>query len=427
MKHLFGWWLLAALAVALAMLVGDNPGVVTLFWHPYRVDLSFNLVLFGLAALFLLGYLAWRGVALLRQLPLQAQRWRMHQLERSVHVSVADALAFQLAGRFVRARDAARRALNQLRQLPVDTFPHRDQLATLAHWLAAESAHALGDVSQRDHHLRQATSNRAAGAESAREGALLRAAGWAVEARDPDAAHRWLTELPQGAARRIQALRLRLKLARLQHNHPAALEMVRLLTKHRAFSPALSKSLWRALVLDGLRATHDSDQLLRFWQQLGGREQWSADLAMAMLDHWMALDDGPAAADFQHHPLPVRQLLHQTLQALWQEQSQLAPEQRLRLCGLLERAWIQLPASWLAEVESAQRAQPADAALQYLAGQACMQHQLWGKAQSLLAQAIQGLQDQVLRRRAWCSLARLAEQRGDVTEAQHAWKQAALA
>lgn len=427
MKHLFGWWLLAALAVALAMLVGDNPGVVTLFWHPYRIDLSFNLVLFGLVAMFVLGYLAWRGVALLRQLPVQAHRWRLQQLERAVHASVADALAYQLAGRFVRARDAANRALDQLRQLPSDTLAHCDQLTTLAHWLAAESAHSLGDTARREHHLQQAVGNRAAGAESAREGALLRAAGWAVEARDADAAQRWLGELPQGAGRRIQALRLRLKLARLQRDHSSALEMVRLLTKHRAFTPALSQSLWRALVLDGLRNTHDSDQLLRFWQRLDDREQGAADLALSMLAHWMGLSDGPAEAVFQQQPQPVRQLLQATLQRLWQGQAKLSADQRLRLWGLLETVWPQLPANWLADVENAQRAQPADAGLQYLAGQACMHHQLWGKAQALLAQATHGLQDPTLRRRAWCSLARLAEQRGDAAAAQAAWKQAALA
>lgn len=426
MRRLFGWWLLAALAVALAMLVGDNPGVVTLFWHPYRIDLSFNLVLFGLVAVFVLGYLAWRGVAVLRQLPVQAHRWRLQQLERAVHASVADALAYQLSGRFVRARDAASRALDQLQQLPTDTLAHRDQLTTLTHWLAAESAHALGDVARREHHLQQAVGNRAGGAESAREGALLRAAGWAVEARDADAAQRWLGELPQGAARRIQALRLRLKLARLQHDHPAALEMVRLLTKHRAFTPALSQSLGRALVLDGLRATHDSDQLRRFWQRLDEGEQASADLSLAMLQHWVGLGDGPTQASFTEQPQPVRQLLQTTLQRLWQGQGRLSAEQRLRLWGLLESVWLQLPAPWLAEVEKAQRAQPADAGLQYLAGQACMQQQLWGKAQSLLAQATQGLQDPALRRRAWCSLAQLAEQRGDAAAAQAAWKRAAL-
>ena len=40
-------WLLGlfALASALALFVGNNEGVVTLFWPPHRIDVSVNLVL----------------------------------------------------------------------------------------------------------------------------------------------------------------------------------------------------------------------------------------------------------------------------------------------------------------------------------------------------------------------------------------------
>ncbi|MCY1383024.1 hypothetical protein D9M69_711080 [compost metagenome] len=55
-----------------------------------------------------------------------------------------------------------------------------------------------------------------------------------------------------------------------------------------------------------------------------------------------------------------------------------------------------------------------------------MQRQLWGKASQLLTQASHGLNDAALMRRTWRSLALLAEERGDETAAQSAWKQAAL-
>ena len=40
-------WLLAlfGIAVAIALFAGNNQGTVTLFWPPWRVDLSLNLVL----------------------------------------------------------------------------------------------------------------------------------------------------------------------------------------------------------------------------------------------------------------------------------------------------------------------------------------------------------------------------------------------
>ena len=70
------FWLLglAALAVPLAILMGDNRGTVTLFWPPWRFDVSFNLVLFVLVGGFVLLYAALRALALLRELPLQARR-----------------------------------------------------------------------------------------------------------------------------------------------------------------------------------------------------------------------------------------------------------------------------------------------------------------------------------------------------------------
>ena len=57
---------------------------------------------------------------------------------------------------------------------------------------------------------------------------------------------------------------------------------------------------------------------------------------------------------------------------------------------------------------------------------ACMRRQLWGKAQQLLIQAVQGLQDARLRRNAWRSLALLAQERGDPEAAAQAWKEAAI-
>ena len=54
-----------------------------------------------------------------------------------------------------------------------------------------------------------------------------------------------------------------------------------------------------------------------------------------------------------------------------------------------------------------------------------LRHQLWGKAQSVLGQAVKGLPDAGLQRRAWAALAELAEQRQDTAAALQAWKQAA--
>jgi HemY protein len=98
---------------------------------------------------------------------------------------------------------------------------------------------------------------------------------------------------------------------------------------------------------------------------------------------------------------------------------------RIKLVRALEAGLDSVDADWLARIEAAQRNDPRDPALQYLAGMACMRRQLWGKAQQLLAQAAQGLQDAHLQRRAWLALAALSEQRDDATQAAIAWRRAA--
>jgi HemY protein len=98
-----------------------------------------------------------------------------------------------------------------------------------------------------------------------------------------------------------------------------------------------------------------------------------------------------------------------------------------RLVQVLEPCLDGLDGTWLARIEAASNAYPREARLQYLAGMACVQRQLWGKAQQLLLRAAPHLQESALRTRAWQRLALMAEHRGDAPAAAEAWKQAAQA
>lgn len=419
------FWLLglAALAVALALLVGRNPATLTLFWPPYRFDVSFNFVVFALIAVFVLLHLALRAIAVLRELPAQAQRWRGQQVERAVVGAVMDALSHQLSGRFVRAQSAAQHALDQLKSSAVAQWPRRDQLQLLAHLLLAESAQALQNKDRRDEHLQAALSPQLLKtAPEAYEGALLRAVRWAVEDRDVDAARSRLADLPQGAARRIQTLRLKLRIARLGGATAEALETARVLAKHRAFSPSVARSVVRGLALDALGQAHDLQQLQAVWLKLDSTERAMPELALAAAQRANGLAaQGGDAAD----RLAAAALVRTWLEPLWQTFGSLDLVQQRQCVQALEPGLPQLDAAWLARVEQAQRQLPNNPFLQYLSGQACMQRQLWGKAAQLLGQASHSLQEPTLLRRTWCALAELALERGDETAAQAAWKKAA--
>ncbi|MDT4842298.1 heme biosynthesis-associated TPR protein [compost metagenome] len=426
MRNVFWLLGLAAVAVALALLVGHNASTVTLFWPPYRFDVSFNFVLFCLIAGFVLLHAALLAIGLVRDLPERAQRWRSQQIERSVVGSVMDALAHQLAGRFVRAQSAAQHALDQLKTVAPGQWPRRDQLQVLAHLLVAESAQSLQNRERRDENLQAALDPALAkGAPDASEGALLRAVRWAVEDRDVEAARSRLAELPQGAGRRIQALRLKLRVARLGGATSEALETARLLAKHKAFSPEASRSIVRGLVLDALREAHDMAQLEVVWNGLDASERAMPELALAAArrGNQLVLQRSDADGD---EARAVAARLRSWLEPLWQDFDALTPVQQRQLVTAFEPGLPQLDSAWLARLEQQQRLSPNNAFLQYLAGQACMQRQLWGKASQLLTQASHGLNDAALMRRTWRSLALLAEERGDETAAQSAWKQAAL-
>lgn len=423
-------WLISlfALAAAAAWLAGHNQGTVTLFLAPYRIDLSLNLVLLMLGLVVLVVVLAQQALSALLSLPKQAKRWRLQQKERAAHAAVLESISQFMAGRFVRARKAAQSALEKealLRDAGLE-LDHAVSLRTLAHIMVAESAHALQDREVRQTHWQDALSAAKEGPSSERqaliEGAQLRAARWSLDDRDAAGSLALLQALPPATARRMVAMRLQLKAARLAGQPAQALDTALLLAKHRAFTPATAKSLVRSLVSEWLSHTHDADGVQRLWFHLSPAQRGMPDLAAEAALRFMDLGGAGAVARLWLQPVWA---------PLQSEQSQWTPDQLARMVQAMEASLADAQApdarQWLARVEAAQQAQPQDARWQYLAGMVCLRHQLWGKAQGLLSQSVKGLQAPALKRRAWSALAELAEQRQDPTAAAQAWKQAALA
>jgi HemY protein len=423
-------WFLAlfGIAVAVALFAGNNQAVVTVFWPPRRVDISFNLMILLLAGLFMVLYVASRALTAVFSLPVEARRWRAQQKERAMYGALMDALAHLMAGRYIRAAKSAENALAQEKSLGVaiDSSGHASghsaglasQLRSLAHLLVAESAQALQNKGLRDQHLALALQNSPARhAQELREGVQFRAARWALEDHDASAALDWLAQLPQGAARRTLALRMKLRAARYGRQTLQALETARLLAKHRAFSPAAAQSIVRGLALELLDDAHDPVQLQQAWNLLDDSERAMPELEVHAAARLMALKGDQTLA---------RSWLLPAWDRMMAPHSDLGDNLRIKLITVLEGGLDSLDAAWLARIENAQLGNPRDANLQYLAGMACLSRQLWGKARQLLTQAAPALQDRQLHRNAWRALAVLAEQRDDQAAAIEAYKRAAL-
>jgi len=421
-------WLMGlfALAVAGAWLAGSNHGTVAVFLSPYRVDVSLNLVLLVLGACVFVLLLVQRALSALLSLPREARRWRLQQKERAAHAALLDAMGQFMAGRFLRARKAAEAVLAREEALSAaeQKLGHSVVLRSLAHVLVAESAHALQDKALREDHLAQALreAEQASGPDrqTLLEGIPLRAARWLIDDRDAGASLDQLRQLPVSVSRRTVAMRLQLKAARLAGKPEQALDTALLLTKHRAFSPSASQSLVRGLVLELIGSTHDDKALEKLWQSLPSAQRNMTEVAAEAAMRLVHL--GGSATLARQWLLPVWDSVKDA-QTAW------APAAVQRLVRAVQATLgdVQSPDArpWLARIEAAQQARPSEPHLQYLAGMACQRHQLWGKAQTLLAQAVKGLSEPLLRRQAWCALAELAEQRQDTAAALQAWKQAA--
>ncbi len=421
-------WFLAlfGIAVVTALFAGNNQATVTVFWAPNRVDLSLNFVILALGLVFVLLYVALRSMALLFALPKQAQRWRALQKERVLNAELFNAQSHFMAGRYIRARKAALAVLSLDQSIDhVQGGTHERpansaQLRALAHVMAAQSAHALRDKTARDEHLQQALEHHhPKAAQETREGTQLLAASWALDDRDAPGALRWLAELPQGAARRTLALRLKLKAAQLENLSGPALETTRLLAKHHAFSSTAAQSLIRSLVLKQIEEARDVAQLQAVWRDLDPAERHQSEIAIHAACRLNALHGD--AQQVRAWLLPV----WDRMVSLDSSLDRPAESQSVKLIQTLEATLDSMDDNWLAKIEQAQRANPRDIRLQYLAGMACKTRSLWGKAQQQLSQAAPHLMDANLQRNAWCALAELAEQRGETAVAVQAWKKSA--
>jgi HemY protein len=403
--------------------------MVTVFWFPHRVDISLNLVLLLVFLVVVLVVLAQRGIGAFLALPQRAQRWRLQQKERASHATLLEAMGHLMAGRFLRARKAAEQTLakeNLLREAGV-TLDHAVSLRTFAHIMAAEASHALQDKDKRQTHLEQALAQtRSQGSpgperHALAEGVQLRAARWWLDDRDAQACLALLNALPPAVGRRTAAMRLQLKAARLAGQPAQALETATLLAKHRAFSPLAAQSLVSRLILELLDQTHDTGALQSVWKSLTPNQRLMPEVAAQAVMRWLQLGGASQTARqwLQDLWIPM-----QASPAVWSSDQLLQVVQAFEAC--LPSVDVEDGFVWLSRVESAQQAQPRLPHLQYLAGMLCLRHRLWGKAQSLLTQAVKNLQAPALQRKAWMALAELAEQRQNPAEAVAAWKQAAL-
>ncbi len=397
--------LLFLVAVVAATTLGSNDGLVSIYWGGWRTDLSLNLFVLLLLGSCVVLMSAVQALNALVGLPRRANAWRELRRERAAQLALREALSEYFGARYGRARKAAQRALAIAERSPA--LGEDAEFKTLCLLLVAGSFHRLQDRPGRDAALRQALQPAKplrAAARSTDDAVRLLSAEWALDDRDAAGALDVLEALPPGAARRTQALRLKLQALRMARQPMEALHTARLLAHHQAFSPVVAQSLLRSLVGETLESAHDVQQLRRLWAQFDVADRRDPQVAARAAQRAVQLD---AAEDARLW-----------LRPFWDRLPELAREDREQLALALIEARAGLGPDWLPRLESAAQAFGHESAVVAAVGMLFAERRLWGKARRLLEQAAAapGLPART-RRAAWRELARLARSESDEAQA----------
>ncbi len=393
----FFLWLVAIFftAIILAVLAQYNPGNVVLFYPPYRVDMSLNLALFLLAALYLLLYGLMRAIAAARQMPGMVVEYRQKRREREANKALREALRCLLEGRFGHAEKAAWRAA----ELPEN--------ASLAALIGARAAHHMQQTARRDAWFARMQDDSAY-----RTARLMLMTELLVDERKPLAALEAVRELNASGMRHIHAQQWALKACQQARQWPEVLRLVKSLDKRHALHPALSARL-REMAYEDLLADKslDVEGLLRVWAQVASEDRKKAYVATLAAEAFNARGQHARAAE----------IVETALNHEWDERLVRAYRASASAEGsqeLLQQ--IENGEDWL-------KKRPQDAELALTLGSLCLKQKLWGKAQRYLEQALSDATEAGMLREAHLKLAQLHDALQHAEQAAAHYRQCALA
>jgi len=352
MRWLIWSILLFAAAVAVALLARVSVGNVAIFWPPYRVDASLNLVALSLVGGFVVFHLFLLGIRRALELPGRVREYRERRRVQLATEALRDALLALFEGRFGRAERRAQAA----QEVP--------ELAGTAALLAASAAHRLGERERRDGWLTRLPSD-----ERAQTAFLTLQAEFAVADRQTERALEAVNRLQAGGARHLHAQRIALRAQELAGNWREVLRTLRALDKRDALPAPASLRLRRA-AYEALFEVAGDDLVMikRVWAEIPERDRGLSAVADCAATAFARAGDGAMAG----------RILEDALETAWSN----------RLAGHYARLEALAPRDRLTRAEQWLKRRPDEARLLQLLGELCLQEKLWGKARDYLGQAL---------------------------------------
>lgn len=352
MKGLF--WVLALFALAVAVALGAqfNEGYVLLVVPPYRAEISLNLLILALLALFFLLYGLLRTLALTFGMPRRVREFRARRQQDQAAAVFQDAVRLLFEGRFGQALKKASEAH------AAGTAPGLSAL------IAARAAQRMREADKQ-----QGWMTRAKLDDPRTEAAtLMLEAEMMNEARHFDAALLALDRLQAKQGRHIAALRLELRARQGAGDWDGVLKLVRQLGKRAALPLEVVREITiQAHLANIAQRTGDRGKLTAYLRALPEHE-WGNRVALAAAKALAAL-----GAETEAQTL-IETVLDASQDETW------APELVSiygRLSGGDQTARIAKAEAWLLR-------HPEDARILIALGRMCLRKRLWGKAQSYL-------------------------------------------
>ena len=270
MRVLFWMLALFAAAVALALAARYNSGYVLLVLHPWRVELSLNLLVLLLLLAFILGYGLVRATVHMLGLPQAVRQFRAQRRLDKAGITLLDAMRAFLEGRFARAERAAARLLASGEHLGMGAV------------IAARAAHELKAYDKRDDYLD--TAQKLAPQDSGMR--VIARTELLLDQRRQQEALDALKHLPE---RHTAAMRLELKAQQMGKNWERVLELVPQLQKRGVLDATQAGEIRRYAHAENLkRKALDARALTECWQKIPAQEQKDAKVAATAAQCFMA-------------------------------------------------------------------------------------------------------------------------------------------
>jgi len=389
-KGLF--WILALFGAAVAVALGArlNDGYVLLVFPPWRAEVSLNLFVLALVALFAVFYAVLRVLSVTFGMPKRVRDYRAWQQRDKAGMVFQDAVRLLFEGRFGQAMKKAGEA-------------HAAGTARgLSALVAARAAQRMREPEKQQFWLEHARTD-----DPQTEAAtLMLDAEMANEERRFDDALAALGRLQGKQGRHIAALRLELRARQGSGDWDGVLRLARQLAKRDALQPEVVREIrTQAHLANIARSAADQGRLTAYLRGIPAEER-GRRVVLAAARALIALDAGSEA----------QKLIEAALDAAGDDAWQ--PDLVAlygRLAGGEQTARIAKAEAWLTK-------HPDDARLLKALGRMCQRQRLWGKAQSYLEASLSVVASQA----AHLELAHLFDQLGRAEEANKHYRASAL-